>query len=76
MYQKFGLTGIKYKYTDLVETALEVAESDLTEFFKKYVVRTKPLPIGNLSEIVGYGSAANVSILKEFLNSLLRGFLK
>jgi predicted metalloprotease with PDZ domain len=55
MFQKFGLTKTKYKYADLVSTASEVAESDLADFFKRYVEGTEVLPIAALLEKVGYG---------------------
>jgi predicted metalloprotease with PDZ domain len=58
MYQKFGLTGIKYKYTDLIAAAGEVAESDMSDFFKRYVEGTETLPIAALLEKAGYGSAS------------------
>jgi predicted metalloprotease with PDZ domain len=57
MYQKFGLTKTKYKYADLVATASETAESDLSDFFKRYVEGTETLPVASLLEKVGYGSA-------------------
>jgi predicted metalloprotease with PDZ domain len=57
MYRKFGLTGTKYKYADLVATASETAESDMSDFFKRYVEGTEVLPVASMLEKVGYGSA-------------------
>jgi predicted metalloprotease with PDZ domain len=57
MYQKFGLTGIRFKYADVVATASEVAGADLSDFFKRYVEGVETLPIASLLKKVGYGSS-------------------
>lgn len=45
MYQRFGLTGKKYCYEDLVAAASEIVGRDMSDFFKKYIEGKERLPI-------------------------------
>ena len=51
MYQEFGKTGRKYTIEDVVRIANGITQTDLTEFFGKYVEGTDELP---LEEYFGY----------------------
>ena len=57
MYEKYGKTGNKYGYGDVITTAADVSGKDLTDFFKRYVGGTETLPISDLLEKLGYASA-------------------
>lgn len=57
MYKKYGLTKIKFKYSDVVATASEIAGEDMSDFFKKYVEGFEELPIVSLLEKAGYASS-------------------
>jgi predicted metalloprotease with PDZ domain len=56
MFQKFGLTGTRYTFSDIVTTASEVAGTDLSDFFKRYVEGKEILPIRALLQRLGYDS--------------------
>ena len=45
MYERFGLTGKKFKYEDVVAAASEIAGRDLADFFKRFVEGKESLPV-------------------------------
>lgn len=47
MYEKFGLTGKPYAYEDLVRTASETANADLSLFFENYVAGIQTVALGD-----------------------------
>jgi predicted metalloprotease with PDZ domain len=54
MFRRFGLTKTKFKYVDLIAAASEIAGTDMSEFFTKYVAGFEVLPIAELLKKVGY----------------------
>lgn len=53
MYEKFGLTGKKYRYEDLAITAGETAGRDVSGFFKSYVEGKETLPVQEYLNRIG-----------------------
>ncbi|HWA34970.1 MAG TPA: hypothetical protein VG737_12600 [Cyclobacteriaceae bacterium] len=45
MFEKFGKTGKRYTYSDIIETTSEVAGKDMSAFFREYVAGTKVLDV-------------------------------
>jgi predicted metalloprotease with PDZ domain len=58
LYDKFGLTKTKFQFGDIAAAATEVAGSDMTDFFKRYVDGKELLPVKELLLKVGYESAS------------------
>jgi predicted metalloprotease with PDZ domain len=54
MHEKFGLTGRKYRYEDLVATAGEIVGHDVSDFFKKYVEGKETLPFTDYLKRAGF----------------------
>jgi predicted metalloprotease with PDZ domain len=72
MERRFGSTGTKYTPDDLRRAASEVAGTDLTAFFSRYIASTEPLPVkeclsdaGFDASIVDYGGEVYVRQLDE-----------
>ena len=68
MFEKFGITGKQWKPQDLVRVSSEVAGTDLSSFFEKYIADANPLPVqeclanaGFDGLILDYGGEANVT---------------
>jgi predicted metalloprotease with PDZ domain len=68
MFAKFGITGKQWKPQDLVRVSSEVAGTDLSSFFRKYIADANPLPVqeylanaGFDGLILDYGGEANVT---------------
>jgi predicted metalloprotease with PDZ domain len=54
MYERFGLTGRKYSFDDLVAVASETGGTDLRDFFARYVSGTEMLPVKESLALAGY----------------------
>jgi predicted metalloprotease with PDZ domain len=54
MYDQFGVTNTPYRTEDIARTAGEVADTDLTEFFARYVAGTEALPVKACLERMGF----------------------
>lgn len=54
MYERFGLTGRKYSFEELVDAASEAGGTDLRDFFARYVSGTEMLPIKESLGLAGY----------------------
>ena len=52
MFDKYTVT--PYHYNDLIETASEVAETDVSEFFERYVHGTETIPVERSFKSIGY----------------------
>lgn len=62
MFTRFGLTGKEWTPRDLVHVSSEVAGTDLSAFFEKYISSSNPLPVKECLAAAGFdGSILNFS---------------
>jgi predicted metalloprotease with PDZ domain len=57
MFTRFDLTGKQWTPEDLVQSASEVAGTDLSSFFQKYIVVPSPLPVQECLATAGFDAS-------------------
>jgi predicted metalloprotease with PDZ domain len=53
LYQRFGLSGKKYRYEDVVSAAAETAGRNVSDFFRRYVEGRETLPVQEYLKRIG-----------------------
>jgi len=72
MYGRFPFSGPGYTVDDLQATASEVAGTDLSEFFTKYVHGTDPLPWEEMLAVAGITVAPKDTVVKPWIGLAAR----